>query len=61
MRDVSAELKSLCLYGMASAWVDLLAQGGQDSLEGSRWLLEHLLEAESAERALRSIAYLPFS
>jgi DNA replication protein DnaC len=57
MRDVSAELKSLRLYGMASAWADLLAQGGQDSLEGSRWLLEHLLEAESAERALRSIAW----
>lgn len=57
MRDVGAELKSLRLYGMASAWSDLVAQGGQATLESSRWLVEHLLEAESADRALRSIAY----
>lgn len=57
MRDVGAELKSLRLYGMAGAWGDLAAQGGQASLDTSRWLVEHLLDAESADRALRSIAY----
>ena len=57
MREIDAELKSLRLHGMAGAWADLLAQGGQASLEPSRWLLEHLLEAEIADRALRSIAY----
>jgi len=58
MRDVGAELKSLRLYGMAGAWGDLVAQGGGASLDSSRWLVEHLLQAESADRALRSIAYL---
>ncbi|MEY2633981.1 MAG: hypothetical protein RIR00_2635 [Pseudomonadota bacterium] len=57
MRDVGTELKSLRLYGMAGAWEDLVAQGGQASLESSRWLIEHLLQAESADRGLRSIAY----
>lgn len=57
MRDVSAELKSLRLYGMMSAWEDLVAQGGQAPLDSSRWLVEHLLQAESADRGLRSIAY----
>jgi hypothetical protein len=32
MRDLGAELKSLRLYGMASAWADLVAQGGGASL-----------------------------
>ena len=57
MRDIGAELKSLRLNGMASAWEDLVAQGGQSTLESSRWLVEHLLQAESADRGLRSIAY----
>jgi DNA replication protein DnaC len=57
MCEFGAQLKSLRLYGMASAWEDLLAQGGQVPLESSRWLLEHLLQAESTDRALRSIAY----
>ncbi|MBK6655425.1 IS21-like element helper ATPase IstB [Zoogloea sp.] len=57
MRDLGAELKSLRLYGMASAWADLVAQGGGASLDASRWLVEHLLQAESDDRGLRSIAY----
>ena len=57
MRDVTAELKSLRLYGMASAWTDLTAQGGLAALESSRWLIEHLLQAESTDRAMRSIGY----
>jgi len=57
MRDVSAELKELRLHGMAAAWADLVAQGTLASLESSRWLIEHLLEVERSERAMRSISY----
>jgi DNA replication protein DnaC len=57
MRDVGAELKSLRLYGMAVAWTDLAAKGSLASLDSSRWLIEHLLQAESTDRALRSISY----
>ena len=60
MRDVTAELKSLRLYGMTSAWTDLTAQGGRAALESSRWLIEHLLQAESTDRAMRSIGYRHF-
>jgi DNA replication protein DnaC len=57
MRDVAAELKELRLHGMAGAWADLMAQGTLASLESSRWLIEHLLEVERGERAMRSISY----
>ena len=43
MRDVTAELKALRLYGMTSAWQDLTANGGAATLDSSRWLIEHLL------------------
>ncbi len=57
MRDITAELKTLRLYGMASAWSDLTAQGGHATLDTSRWLIEHLLQAESTDRGIRSISY----
>lgn len=57
-RDVPAELKSLRLHGMASAWADLVEQGGGGKeLESSRWLVEHLLQAEEVDRHMRSIAH----
>jgi DNA replication protein DnaC len=56
MREIAAELKELRLYGMASAWVDLTSQG-QTGIESSRWLIEHLLQAEQTDRAMRSISY----
>ncbi len=57
-RDVPAELKSLRLQGMASAWADLVEQGGGGKeLEASRWLVEHLLQAEGVDRHMRSIAH----
>lgn len=56
-RDVQAELKALRLHGMASAWVDLMEQGGNSDLVASRWLIEHLLQAESVNRHMRSIAH----
>lgn len=57
MRDVIAELKELRLHGMAAAWDDLIAQGTAASLDSSRWLIEHLLQAEITERAMRSVSY----
>ncbi|MBM3747034.1 MAG: AAA family ATPase [Acidobacteria bacterium] len=57
MRDLPAELKALRLYGMSAAWADLQAQGTPTAVEASRWLIEHLLEAEGTDRAVRSIHY----
>jgi len=57
MRDVAAELKSLRLYGMVSAWDEVVAQGNSMGLQTSRWLIEHLLDTEHTDRAMRSIRY----
>ena len=57
MRDVAAELKELRLYGMAGAWEEIVAQGNTADVESSRWLIEHLLQAEHTDRAMRSISY----
>jgi DNA replication protein DnaC len=56
MRDVTVELKELRLHGMASAWSDLMAQG-TTSTESSRWLIEHLLQFEHTDRAMRSVSH----
>jgi DNA replication protein DnaC len=55
--DVQAQLRALRLNGMAAAWADLNEQGGDTTLAASRWLVEHLLQAEDADRAMRSIAH----
>ena len=57
MRELIAELKELRLHGMATAWAELLEQGGNAGVEASRWLLEHLLQAETTDRAMRSVRY----
>jgi DNA replication protein DnaC len=54
MRDLMAELKELRLHGMASAWEELASQG-EASTASSKWLLEHLLHQEHADRAVRSV------
>src|SRR3546814_18444 len=54
MRDLMAELKELRLHGMASAWEELASQG-EASTASSKWLLEHLLQQEQADRAVRSV------
>jgi DNA replication protein DnaC len=56
-RDIQAELKSLRLSGMAMSWADLVEQGGNAELQASRWLIEHLLQAEEVNRHMRSIAH----
>lgn len=56
MLDVTTELKALRLHGMAVAWTDLMAQG-TTSTESSRWMVEHLLQAETTDRAMRSVSH----
>ncbi len=56
-RDVTVELKGLRLHGMAGAWADLVEQGGSAGLDTSRWLVEHLLQAETTDRAMRSVSH----
>lgn len=56
MFDIIAELKSIKLYGMAMAYEELAAQGSL-AIDTSQWLIKHLLQAESTDRAMRSIRY----
>ncbi len=56
MGDVTTELKELRLHGMASAWADLMAQG-TSSTASSKWLIEHLLQQEHMDRAMRSVSH----
>jgi DNA replication protein DnaC len=56
MAEVAADLKALRLYGMAAAWAELAAQGSV-GIDASRWLIEHLLQAEHTDRAMRSVSY----
>ena len=55
-RDVATELKELRLLGMVGAWTDLMAQG-DSQIAASKWLIEHLLQAEHTDRAMRSISH----
>ena len=57
MRDLAAELKALRLYGMAEAWAELAGPAHGAGVESSRWLLEHLLQAEATDRVMRSVRY----
>ena len=56
MRELMTEFKELRLHGMAGAWEELAANGGT-GIETSRWLIEHLLQAEHTDRVMRSISY----
>lgn len=57
MRDISAELKQLRLYGMAGAWEEMAANSNGLDVQNLRWLIEHLLQAEQADRHVRSVRY----
>lgn len=57
MRDIASELKALRLYGMVSAWEELLADTKGASVQNARWLIEHLLHAEQTDRTMRSIRH----
>lgn len=56
MTDHLSKLKALKLYGMASAWGELMAETRRQALTGEAMLLR-LLEAEQADRQARSLSY----
>ena len=65
MRELTTELKQLRLHGMALALAELIEQGGGGvdkhghggALDASRWLVEHLVQAETVDRATRSVSH----
>jgi DNA replication protein DnaC len=60
MSDLVSQLKALKLHGMADCYVELKNQGATGataSMDSSEWLLRYLVEAESTDRAIRSISY----
>lgn len=61
MRDVTADLKELRLHGMAMAWEEIAGQGKSAGVDSSRWLIEHLLQAEHTDRAMRSVRHQMFA
>ena len=56
MSDIITALKALKLHGMAASYAELAAQDTA-AIAASEWLIRHLLEAESTDRAIRSIGY----
>ena len=60
MREITTELKDLRLYGMAGAWDELTTHEGMQTdvgVQASRWLIEHLLQAEHTQRAMASVRH----
>jgi len=55
--DIKVNLKSLRLYGMVMAWEELTQNGETTRVESSKWLIEHLLDAEGTNREMRSISH----
>jgi DNA replication protein DnaC len=56
MREVTAELKALRLYGMAQRFEELQAEGGS-GIQSAAWLIGCLLDAEVTDRHVRTIRY----
>ena len=54
--DRIAQLKSLHLYGMASAWSEWMAEGSRQPVQPEAWL-DRLIEAEQTDRQVRSLRY----
>ena len=54
--DRLGQLKALHLYGMATAWSELLAEGPRRPMQPEAWL-DRLIEAELADRQVRSLRY----
>tara|TARA_R110000787_G_C13419292_1_gene444742 strand:- start:124 stop:939 length:816 start_codon:yes stop_codon:yes gene_type:complete len=55
--DLIAYLRTLRLYGMAGRYAELKDSQQAEDIERVQWLLKNLLEAEAADRAMRSIRY----
>ena len=59
-REISTELKELRLHGMAQAWDELTTHEGKPNdvgIQTSRWLIEHLLQAEHEQRVFASVRH----
>ena len=54
--DRLAQLNGLRLHGMATAWSELLAEAPRRAMQPEAWL-DRLIEAELADRQLRSLRY----
>ena len=54
--DRLAQLNALHLYGMATAWSELLAEGPRRPVQPEAWL-DRLIEAELADRQVGSLRY----
>lgn len=55
--DLLTQLKTLQLYGMAEAWMEIQAETPRQSPLSSETLLRRLIEAETADRQARSLRY----
>lgn len=54
--DRLGQLNALHLYGMATAWTELLAEGPRRPVQPEAWL-DRLIDAEVADRQVRSLRY----
>ena len=54
--DRLSQLKALQLYGMATAWSELQAEGPRRPIQPEAWL-DRLIDAEMADRQARSLRY----
>lgn len=57
MTDLIHDLKGLRLYGMAARYAEWISTGGEAAVQASQRLISDLIEAEGADRAIRSTAY----
>ena len=57
MADLVADLKRLRLYGMAQCYTEILEQGSARGLTTYEHLLTCLMQAETTDRAMRSVRY----
>ena len=57
MSEIVNQLKALKLHGMADSYAELFQQGQNASVDMSHWLIQHLLDAETTQRAIRTIGY----
>ena len=49
-------LTSMRFHGRVAAWSDLIAQG-ESSIASSKWLIDHVLDAEETDRAMRTVRH----
>ena len=57
MADPVATLKAMRLYGMAGCYAEWLEQDSTSQLISYEALIQHLIQAETVDRGLRSIRY----